>query len=197
MYLCLEGIDGCGKDTQLKLLVNRLIAEGQPVVSSYEPDDSTAIGKLLRQLLASGRHPEAILPLFLADRAASEPARARALADGFHIVQARSFLSTIVYQGLKHPDGLLMLMHREMLHVWPDVIVVLDVTPKQAAERRRGRGKAEEVYELGDWQERVHARYAMTIKFKSMLNVPIVRVDGSGNAEEVHQRVWDVAKGYL
>lgn len=197
MYICLEGIDGCGKDTQVKLLLERLVTEGHPAISSYEPDDNTPIGQLLRQLLSTGRYPDAILPLFLADRAASEPARVRALSEGTHIVQARSFLSTIVYQGLKYPDGILIVMHRELLHVWPDVIVVLDITPKQAAERRRSRGKVEEIFELGEWQEKVHARYAMTIKFKQMLNVPIVRVDGTGTAEEVHQRVWEVAQRYL
>ena len=191
MYVVIEGIDGSGKDRQAKLLIERLIAEGRHVVASQEPNEATPIGQLLRKLLKNGNYPDAMLPLFLADRAASEPARAQAQAEGADIVQTRSFLSTLVYQGLRYSDGLLVVMHRELLKVWPDVIVVLDVPLKVAADRRRERNSEVEVYELGEWQQRVAKRYATFVALKQVLHTPIVAVDGTGTPEEVHQRVWE------
>ena len=50
MYICLEGIDGSGKSTQIELLVNWLNDYGHEVLRVFEPTDFQA-GRLIRKLL--------------------------------------------------------------------------------------------------------------------------------------------------
>ena len=74
-----EGIDGCGKTTQLRLLERILISRNIPFVSTREPG-GTELGKTVRAaLLNVSRHkvePLAELLLYAADRAQHEIGRA-------------------------------------------------------------------------------------------------------------------------
>ena len=102
-WICIEGIDGCGKDRQAGMLVDALTARGEAVCAEREPSELNETGTLLRCWLATGEHPEAHAALFLADRLESEPYRLRALAAGKWVVQVRSLLSTLVYQSERWP----------------------------------------------------------------------------------------------
>ena len=68
-FFALEGIDGSGKTTQLKLLAQRLEAAGVPCLTTCEPT-GRPIGKLLRQVLTGQVECDsrAAAPLFTADR---------------------------------------------------------------------------------------------------------------------------------
>ena len=113
-FLVLEGIDGCGKTTQLELLqqwlpVSGLMPEGAGLVVSREPG-GTALGLALRQLLL---HPPeeaspcatAELLLYAADRAQHvQEVIQPALTAGNWVVSDRFSGSTAAYQG--HGRGL-------------------------------------------------------------------------------------------
>ena len=68
-FFALEGIDGSGKTTQLKLLARRLEEAGVPCLTTCEPT-SGPIGKLLRQVLTGqvACDSRVVAPLFAADR---------------------------------------------------------------------------------------------------------------------------------
>mgnify|MGYP001607940024 FL=1 len=198
-YVALDGVDGSGKDTQAVLLVDRLRAEGIDVHVAREPDEANPVGVLLRSLLQSGRHAESHAALFVADRLASSPLRRRVLDAGRTIVQVRSLLSTLVYQSRRWPREQLLRMH-DGLDLVPDVIVV-PVVPVEAAQGHIGaRGTPLEVYETGGWLAETRAKYRETepvlrLGAKYDVLVPVVIVDGTGTAEEVHARVWEVVCG--
>ena len=182
-FVAFEGIDGCGKDTQAELLREAWRAQGRAVLGWAEPARD-----FVRSLLGTGEGIDAHALLFAADRLMSAPHLAGALADGYHVVQTRSWMSTMVYQRSRWSFRALELMH-ERLTLWPDVVVVLDVTLDVALQRIEARGKPLEVYETRKALEPVAEAYAAFVRTKTYCGRPIVGVDGQGSPEEVHQRV--------
>src|SRR5678816_3278856 len=200
--IVLEGSEGAGKTTQLKLLADALRAGGNDVLTLREPG-GTALGDAIRGLLLDpAQHiaPRAEALLFMASRAQLvhdeiDPA----LASGVVVLMDRFFLSTYAYQidgrGLPEAevrksnalatDGLI-----------PDLTIVLSITAAEGMERATARGEQDRIEQLGD---EFHARVAQGFaRFASndwQREHPecgvIVAVDGRGNPQEVHARVVD------
>lgn len=108
-FLVLEGIDGCGKTTQLKQLaqwlpVSGLMPAGATLHLTREPG-GTPLGQALRELLlhppqASAPSPTAELLLYAADRAQHVEQLIRpALDRGDWVLSDRFSGSTLAYQG--------------------------------------------------------------------------------------------------
>jgi dTMP kinase len=142
LFLSLDGLDGTGKSTQCRLLAEWLRSQGKVVTTCTDPG-GTAIGDVLRQLLLEQRGDMALrceMLLFMASRAqlCAEVIRP-ALAAGQVVVADRYLLANVVYQG--HAGGL------DPEQIWevgrvatdnllPDLTLVLDLPPDQAAARR-------------------------------------------------------------
>lgn len=103
LFITFEGIEGCGKTTQMKRLVERLDGCGVPLVATLEPG-GTAIGRKIRQILLD-RHNENLSPLtelmlYVADRAQHvEEVIKPALNQGKWVICDRFYDATVVYQG--------------------------------------------------------------------------------------------------
>jgi dTMP kinase len=99
--IAFEGIDGCGKSTQLRLLARFLEEKGIEVVVTREPG-GTALGEEIRRVLlhtSPGPVPKAELLLYLADRVQHvEEVIRPALALGKVVLTDRFYLSTLAYQ---------------------------------------------------------------------------------------------------
>ena len=150
-FLVLEGIDGCGKTTQLKALADWLPASGlmpagAQLITTREPG-GTALGQALRQLLL---HPpeeqapatRAELLLYAADRAQHVQTRLEpALAAGDWVLSDRYCGSTTAYQGYGRGLDLDLITQLEQLAtagLQPDLCLWLELSPELAAERRSG-----------------------------------------------------------
>jgi dTMP kinase len=143
LFISLDGPDGAGKSTQMRLLADWLRGRGLDVVECTDPG-GTELGRHLRQLLlgytgAMDLRCEALL--FMASRAqlVTEVIRP-ALAAGKVVLCDRFMLANVVYQG--HAGGL---APAELWH-WgrfatdglePDLTLVLDVPLQQALARRK------------------------------------------------------------
>ena len=145
MFITLEGIEGAGKGTVLRVLQAWLEAHGTPCLFTREPGGS-ALGQQLRALLLDARQqvaPEAELFLYLADRAQHVAEVIRpALASGLVVVSDRYADSTIVYQGYGRQLDTAELYHLNSLAVsglWPDLTILLDVPPAIGLARARKR----------------------------------------------------------
>jgi len=102
MFISFEGIEGCGKTTQLKMLARWLEQQGKKTYTTYEPGD-TALGRKLREILLSptlSPCAEAELLLYIADRVEHVQKRIKpALKQGKIVLCDRYHDSTLAYQG--------------------------------------------------------------------------------------------------
>ncbi|MBS0210669.1 MAG: dTMP kinase [Planctomycetes bacterium] len=141
MFLSLDGVDGAGKSTQLKLLAGWLAARGE-LVTCRDPG-STELGEAVREILLGthdtpiGRRGEMLL--YMAARAQMvEQVIRPALARGATVLSDRFLLANVVYQG--HAGGL------PPAEIWnvgltatggllPDLNIVLDLPIEVARSR--------------------------------------------------------------
>lgn len=104
MFITFEGIEGCGKTTQVDRLVKALEARNVPLVRTFEPGGTDAGGRIRRILLDRGSHdlvPMAELFLYEADRAQHVAQVIRpALGRGAWVICDRFSDATVVYQGV-------------------------------------------------------------------------------------------------
>jgi dTMP kinase len=138
VFISLEGIDGSGKTTQARLLARAL---GEDVVLMREPG-GTETGERIRQLIKDPMlelDPMAELLLFCAARAelvaqVIAPARDR----GRGVVCDRFSDSSVAYQGVARGLGVERVEEICDLAtggVWPDLTILLRISPGRAAER--------------------------------------------------------------
>ena len=145
-FIVLDGPDGCGKTTQLKLLADYLEAKGVEVVQTYDPG-GTKIGDQISRLLkydAQGEmdvHTETIL--FMASRAQLFAEIVKpALEEGKTVLCDRFISATCAYQGSSgYPvDKIIELGKLAVGDVWPDLTIILDI-PAEEGRNRTGHKK--------------------------------------------------------
>ncbi len=148
VFITFEGIDGCGKSTQIKLLDRKLKEKGVRTLVTREPGGTEA-GCRIRQLLISTEvclDKYTQLFLFMADRVQHlEEVIRPSLRNGIWILCDRFADSTIAYQGygLGVKLELIENIHREILKdTWPDITVVLDCPVSMARKRLELRERA-------------------------------------------------------
>ena len=149
-FLVLEGIDGCGKTTQLRLLAewlpdSGLMPPGATLHCTREPG-GTPLGQALRELLLNppkeaAPAPTAELLLYAADRAQHvEQVIRPALDRGDWVLSDRFSGSTLAYQGYGRGLDLQTIVDLERIAtagISPDITFWLDL-PLQESLRRRG-----------------------------------------------------------
>jgi dTMP kinase len=142
MFISIDGVDGCGKSTQLRLLAEWFRELGLPVVTCRDPG-STPLGEAVREILLQ-RHDLAIhrrseMLLYMAARSQLvEEVIRPALEQGKTVLSDRYLLANVVYQG--HAGGLSVAELWEVgrlatAGVMPDLTVVLDLPASSAAAR--------------------------------------------------------------
>lgn len=192
LFIALEGVEGCGKTTQTRLLAEWLSARRVPHTCIREPG-GTPIGEEVRRLLLDSADvpTRAELLLMLAARAVLVETVVRpALERGEVVLTDRFELSTFAYQG--HGRSLPLSEVRGLNRfatagLTPDLTIVLDVAPEtgEARRARAGRG-ADRIEQAG----RVfHVRVAEGYRRLSREEPNVERVDGSLPVQEVHAQV--------
>ena len=154
MYICLEGIDGSGKSTQILLLEEWLKECGFEVMRVFEPTDSD-IGRLIRKMLrdpdATGENFQKTLALlFAADRMVLMDEIRAAEESGKIVISDRSFYSSIVYQN--DPSWLYELNKFVKIS---DMVILLDLDVETALKRCEGKDSFENKIFL----EKIRERY--------------------------------------
>jgi dTMP kinase len=147
-FVSFEGIEGCGKSTQVKLLAEALRAEGHEVVVTREPG-GTSIGQTLRRILleplATPLAPGAEVLLMLADRAQHvQDVIAPGLRANKIVISDRFVDSTTAYQGYGRGMDLDLLARLNTFACGgyiPKLTLLLDVPVAEGlrrAQQRRG-----------------------------------------------------------
>jgi len=198
-FIVLEGIDGCGKSTQLALLAERLRGEGREVVLTAEPTAS-ASGKMLREALggADKRTACEMAALFLLDRIyhnVSEGGIEEMLNKGIDVICDRYYYSSLAYQGSETDFEWVRAMNLNCPEICrPDLCIFLDLEPSVSLERIAASRTSTEIYEKKELLERFRARFLSVFELlKETDRVAII--DASGSIEEVAEDVYAAAKG--
>jgi len=136
-FVCIEGVDGCGKTTQARLLVRNLRHRGFDAVYTTEPSLGT-VGKLIRSfVLAREERVSVALEalLFAADRVDHVKSEVESLLKQDKIVVCDRYVySSLAYQGAAGLDtDWIDCINRFALK--PDVALLLDVPPEVVVSR--------------------------------------------------------------
>ncbi|MCC0077740.1 MAG: dTMP kinase [Rhodobacter sp.] len=194
VFITFEGIDGSGKSTQARRLVEALRAEGRDVVLTREPGGSPGAEEIRRLVLEGDPDrwsAETEILLFTAARRDHlERTINPALAAGRVVVCDRFADSTRMYQGLSRGDlrALVDQLHTLMIGREPDLTVLIDMDPETGLSRAKGRQGTEERFEdFGpELQRRMRAGFlALAAEFPARFRV----IDGARPVEVVAAEV--------
>lgn len=198
-FFSLDGIDGTGKSTQCRLLVEWLNGSGVTALLCADPG-GTALGDQLRSILLTSRtgiSPRAEALIFMASRAelVSEVVRP-ALESGTVVVCDRFVTANVVYQG--HAGGLptdvLWAVGRFCAtDILPDLTFILDL-PVEVAAQRRGR-VADRVEARGpDYLDRVRRGFLAEAALQPDRYVVI---DASGDVDQIQTELRQQVTQFL
>jgi len=200
LFITFEGIDGCGKSTQLNLLKDEFTKQGIEFIEVREPG-GTAVGEKIRTILLDKANDSmtrmAELLLFEAARAQiTEEVIIPALNKGVNVICDRFYDSTTAYQGYANKMGTDLtdfLNLKATNETYPDITILLDIDPNKAYERRAQRGEEDRIEKLGlAYQEAVRAGYLELAKGEDRIKV--IDADNSPEAiyEQIHTLIWDL-----
>ncbi len=186
-FVVIEGLDGSGKSTQLKLLSGELTKLNQPCLITREPTGAR-VGKLIRRVLGGELELplDALQLLFVADRRdhlakTIEPA----LAAGKIVVCDRYFWSTIAYGTLEFDKEWLLSLHRYCRR--PDLTIFINVSPVECLRRIQSRGEVKSIFEKRQELGKIQRSYEwLTKKFADSTII----VDGERKPEQISQEIW-------
>jgi len=198
VFLSFEGVEGCGKSTQIVLLHEYLVAQGRDCMVTREPG-GTPIAEAIRALVLDPAHeamtPETELLLYAAARAQHVRERIEpALAAGQVVLCDRYADSTTAYQGGGRGFDRAKLAQ---LHEWatggrwPDRTFLLDLPAEAGLERARLRGRKDRI-EREDiaFHQRVRAGF---LEIAAVEPARVKVIDASESIEAIRQRIRTLA----
>jgi dTMP kinase len=203
-FICIEGLDAAGKNTQTKKLAARFDSIGSSAITFSFPRYATDVGKaILRHLKgeivlvqedmdaeSNQRYTStcedalAFQCLMLADKADAAAEIANNLITGHVVICDRWWQSAYAFGGADGLDlGWLMRIHSSLPLPWLNVFI--DVPPEEALRRRP---EARDRYERDrEKQKIVRANYE---QLWTNAGPDYVKIDGVGTEDEVHARIW-------
>lgn len=194
-FIVIDGIDGTGKSTQIKLLQQYFTSRNRICFSTAEPSKGE-IGQLLRKYLKDSTvPPEVDALLFAADRMDHCFREIIPHLNNNEIVISDRYRdSTIIYQSIegksnKVPKDWLITLNKYVLI--PDLTIILDMDPKIALERRR-RANASNNVELEKFENldfQLEVRKGFLERASNLENGKYLLVDASNSEEEVFKEI--------
>ena len=190
-FIVLDGPDGCGKSTQVELLVQWLDEQGVETGRFRDPGD-TGIGEKIREILLNPDHlsmsTETEVLLYMAARVQLWMERiAPALQENRCVVLDRWISSTCAYQGWAGDFGMdkVIKIAKDCIErVWPDLTIILDVDLKTAAQRLNRR--LDRMEAKGDGY---HKKVREGFLKLSEQRQDVLVVNATGEIETTHQRI--------
>ena len=201
VFVTFEGMEACGKSTQVKRLKRRLEAAGRNVIAVHEPG-FTQIGTAIRHLLLHAKEGNAMqsvteLLLFEASRAqlVAEVIRP-SLAKGLTVLSDRFYDSTTVYQGAARglDCAFLRLLNEAVVQECkPLRTLLLDIDVETSFRRQMRRvrpvGGRDRMEQLpSEFFEKVRQGYLETAKAEPDR---IKVIDASREEDQVEQDIWE------
>ncbi|MEA2087930.1 MAG: dTMP kinase [Candidatus Caldatribacteriota bacterium] len=209
LFISFEGLEGCGKTTQAKMLFDFLIKQRIPSIYTKEPG-GTKIGDKIRKILLDQKNDsmdyKTEMLLFLASRA--ENVRLiilPALEEGKVVISDRFYDSTTAYQGYGRGIDLKIIKHLNSLVIGkaiPDLTFILDIDPYEGLKRSTSFGNSREMrFEeefvnkkiIGGklFLERVrHGYFQLSHEEKGRIKI----IDANRSKEDIFEEIVEIVK---
>lgn len=193
VLIVFEGIDGAGKTTQAKSLLNLLRTKGVETAFFREPTQGRWGREIKKKAaLVDSLTPEEELELFQKDRKDNVEKNLKpALKEGKVIVLDRYYFSTIAYQGARGIDPDRIRRMNEEFAVPPDLVFILDIDAKKGLDRIQDRKTRDLLFEQEEYLGRVRRI------FKNMKGKNIYHFDGRRPEQEISAAVKKIVLKYL
>ena len=188
IFISFEGIDGCGKSTQVKMLVEYLNQSGSETIMVREPG-GTKISEEIRDILLN-RHldnicdrTEALLMTGSRSQLTNEIILP-SLKKGLNVVADRYYDSTLAYQGGGREldlEWLIKLNHFATYNLDPNITFFIDIDPREAQKRKNQ--EEDRIERAGiDLQARVRNAY---IELAQRFKERYVSIDGNASVNTI------------
>jgi len=191
LFVVLEGIDGSGKTTISKMLVDRLNGLGFKAEYTFEPTDSEIV-EVVRGKYSEYRDAYVDALTFALDRLLHLKRKViPLLRAGFIVVSDRYMYSSVAYQAASGaPIEWVLLVNKYALK--PDVTIYLDVDPETGLRRKQFKTTRFPEFEVIDFARRVREVYLELVKRGLMISINAARP-----IEEVYRDVEAVVLNAL
>jgi len=192
-FIVFEGIDGCGKSTQLKLISSYLFESDKSnhIFLTREPTAISKYGDEVRRLLKESsdikKDQKEFTSLYIKDRKFHVKKQILPmLKQGVIVLCDRYKYSTFAYQLAQGADLNYLLKQHENL-IKPDLVIVFDISAEEAMKRISKNTTSRDVFEKKQFLEKVRENYLkMPDIFK---DENIVIINGKGEKEEVFKKI--------
>lgn len=193
LFIVIEGLDGSGKTTAAKQLVNAATGKFKGKIKfSYEPHDPSAAGDFIRDILKkkiTQFHPRVLAYAFAANRLDHNYRVINPWieTEGNILLSDRYYLSSLVYQS-SADFSMERVMELNELARQPDLIFFINVSNETCYQRLNKRNQARELFE-GKFDE-TRQKFLTAIDFlRRTRNENIIEIDGNGTVEETIQKI--------
>jgi dTMP kinase len=203
-FITFEGIDGCGKSTQLRMLAGELRVRGLPVIATREPG-GTPLGQKLRTALLDVKEevdPLTELLVFAADRAQHVRKHLLPALERNQIVLSDRYAdATVAYQGAGRgfkPELIEEIVQLATDGLKPDLTLLFDLSVADAAIRTRKRVQNKRTDRMDVENEDFHMRVRNAYVEIAKAEPDRFRViDARGAVDETQRRVMEIVIPFL
>ena len=212
--IVIEGTDGSGKQTQAKLLKERLEQEGYTVYSTSFPNYQSDSSALVRMYLGgefgenvSSVNPYAASSFFAVDRVASYLREWKTYLDnGTTVLLDRYTTSNAIYQASKMPeseqaafcDWLFDFEYNLLKLPEPDDVIFLDMPPEYAESLMQKRVGEEDIHEKDkEYLKKCYNAATGLARKYSWHRIPCVKNQKIRTIDEIHAEIYKIISGVL
>jgi len=194
-FIVIEGIEGCGKGTQTKLLSDFLSQKYEIILKKY-PEYGKPIGDLLDQWLHKKfeLNVESQVLLFVADFMKDKEFMENSLKDGKIVIADRYFAGTLIYQ---HINGFDCKKTLELFKFFdlkkPDLVVYIKISPEESFKRKMKQKGIDDLDRHEKDKEFLNSLYQKYEQFsKNNVFCDWEIIDGEKPIEEVFKQILQV-----
>ncbi len=194
-FIALEGLDGSGKSTQIKLLAEKLKGQGLKIYTTAEPTNSR-IGHIIKDIFKHKMEADhrTIAALYAADRLDHLTNKTdgilKKIEEGCTVITDRYYFSSYAYHGT-HMDINWVIaansLSADLLR--PDLNIYIDITPEESMRRLNKGRDSFELYESIENLRQVKEKYFEAFEIlREKENVSVV--NGNRPEKEIANDIW-------
>ena len=193
IFIVLEGPDGSGKSTQIRLLTEYLEEAGREYIVTREPG-GTPIGEQIRKLILDENNREMSdvteMLLYAASRAQLvKEVIGPAIEEGKVVISDRFVDSSVVYQGIARKlgtDTVYAVNDPAIGEYRPDLVIYLDISEDEGIRRKKNQKKLDRLE-----QESLDFHHMVSERYRSILSnrEDVERIDGSLDRDAIQEKI--------